>query len=64
MLVYGEMPFWAQKHHMTDVEVVIPQFDHCVKLASKPNTVPGGLREAQGVGFKARRVDGHVTCWF
>ena len=34
------LPFWAAWHHMTDMEVVIPEFGHYVKLVSKHGSIP------------------------
>lgn len=30
----GKNAFWTSVHHVMDLEVVITQFDHCVKLGA------------------------------
>jgi len=39
MEVYGTRSFWAERHYVTDTEVVVTHFGTYVKLALKPSAV-------------------------
>ena len=48
--------FWAQWHHVTDAEIVIPPFGHFVNFALTVSADPGGLsRTGNGGEEEGRR---------